>query len=235
MSSGGAQGLVVWRNQISVNALFHSIGRPVHLKPDAVCVWFGVGPWAYRLPLFPVQSRAFSWVNIVAKTNKFQWKTIWLVDESDVQGRSSSFWETNGRMSERASGADRTRPFTPFLGGWTSVWSVNLLLCLHTQPNDSLYCILFISYHITSYRVMMKSSCCERVLRYGMFTVYSMYFTHWLINLTSTSNWRWVNHVSMSIPLTSQFGLQIRPCSLESLTFPVLWWNKFVLNNWISE
>jgi len=48
-----------------------------------------------------------------------QRKTIWLVDESNVGGRLDSFflWETNGRASERASEADRTRPFHSISGG----------------------------------------------------------------------------------------------------------------------
>jgi len=133
-----------------LKVLFHSIGRPVRLGPDAVCVWFGVWPWIpgpfslqadpsdgrsqitlepingasgndnhsllitskesqftiqflhYRLPLCPMQLHAVGRVNNVARSNKFPfpmilvwdgkawtllgtpWKTIWLVDESDV-------------------------------------------------------------------------------------------------------------------------------------------------------
>jgi len=63
---------------------------------------FAIQFFHYWLPLCPVQLRAVSWVNIVAKSNNFpfqwskhetgnewtllgtSWKTIWLVDESDV-------------------------------------------------------------------------------------------------------------------------------------------------------
>ena len=91
----------------------------------------------YRLPLCPVQLCAVSRVNIVAKANKFPfltmlvwdrnwmnaaisnpWKSIWLVDESGIRGWLDSFclWETNSQTSERASEADRRRPFHSISG-----------------------------------------------------------------------------------------------------------------------
>ena len=47
------------------------------------------------------------------------WKTIWLVDDSDVRGRSDSFylWEAIARTSKGASEADQTRLLYSTFGG----------------------------------------------------------------------------------------------------------------------
>ena len=159
---------------------FHSIGHPV--RQFASDLAFGPwiqGPFSLQTDLPDARSlitsesingaepvtvvvSAVSWVNIVAKLNKFPfptipvwdqkqvkllnnpWKTIWLVDESDVRGRSDSFclWKINGRTSKRASEADRAQPFhfisggsgvrlqRPFQSGPDARWSEKLPLVM---------------------------------------------------------------------------------------------------------
>ena len=93
---------------------------------------FTIQCFHYRLPLCPVQLRAVSWVNIVAKSNKFPfpmilvWDRKWVnIARCSVEDHLIGWWvgrrthfvsgrQTVGRPRERPR-QTRRRFFTPFL------------------------------------------------------------------------------------------------------------------------
>jgi len=112
-------------SKYSLKGPFHSIWHPIRLGPGAICVWIGIETYI-REPLFtpngsvrhaiPDYFGANQWCPAcVSGSGNHFILIIWQESQSELGVRGGSdlvcLWETDAEASERASEADRTRPF----------------------------------------------------------------------------------------------------------------------------